>query len=129
LVLELWLAVQTAPGNSDVFGRDRLFALALGEMRARIRRLAGQLLPSMDLKDTGNNGRRAAAPFGLPDDPLPQKPLLIRQRIKQLLEASEELAGAIGRLEAPNAPSGAESSVLEVMRTADKPLLEALNAG
>src|SRR5207253_556544 len=72
LLLELWLGVWTDQAVTGALGRADLISAALSEMGSRIARLAGRLLPGMDLKDVNNNGRKAGAPFGLPADPLPR---------------------------------------------------------
>ena len=53
-------------------------------MQGRIGPWAGGLLPGMDRKETGNRGRKAAAPFGLPEDALPHTETGVRKRMKQL---------------------------------------------
>jgi rubrerythrin len=126
LLLELWLGVWTDHAVSGPLGRDSLFNAALDEMLSRIARLAGRLLPGMDLKEEDNNNCKAGAPFGLPDDPLPRTEKTVKARMKQLLADAEELAVEIEQLPAPNAPTVPEKGVLKDMRDTDKPLRDAL---
>jgi hypothetical protein len=126
LLLELWLGVWTDPTVNGPLGRDSLFNAALNEMRTRIAALAGRLLPGMDMKDEDNNGRKAGAPFGLPDDALPRTEKTVKARMKRLLADAEGLAVEIEQLPAPNAPTAGERGVLKAMRDADKPLKDAL---
>jgi hypothetical protein len=126
LLLELWLGVWTDPTVKGPLGRDSLFNAALNEMRTRIAGLAGRLLPGMDMKDEDNDGRKAGAPFGLPDDPLPRTEKTVKARMKRLLADAEELAVEIEQLPAPNAPTAGERNALKAMRGADKPLKDAL---
>jgi hypothetical protein len=126
LLLELWLGVWTDPKISGPLGRDSLFNAALQEMRLRIARLAGRLLPGMDLKEEDNDGRKAGAPFGLPDNALPRTEKKVKARMKQLLTDAEGLAVEIEQLPAPNAQTAAERGALSTMRNADGPLRDAL---
>jgi hypothetical protein len=126
LLMELWLGVWTDPAVTGPLGRDDLFSAALNEMMARVGRLAGTLLPGMDLKDADSNGRKAAAPFGLPNDPLPRAEASVKQRMKQLLADAEALAAEIEQLQAPNAPTTGERNALTRMRKDDQPLRTAL---
>jgi len=127
LLLELWLGTATKPSVSGALGRAGLFDAALhAEMIRRIQRLANQMLPEMDLKTDAESTSKAAAPFELPDEALPQTEKSVKARLKRLLANAEALADEIEKLHAPNAPSAAEKSVLDRMRTDDKPLRDAL---
>jgi hypothetical protein len=126
LLLELWLGVWTDTTVTGTLGRDNLFSAALREMRSRIGGFAGRLLPGMDRKEIDNGDRKAGAPFGLPDGPLPRTEKTVKARMKQLLADAEGLAVEIEQLPAPNAPTAGERGVLTAMRNADKPLREAL---
>jgi hypothetical protein len=129
LLLELWLGVWTDPSVTGGLGRAALWQAALKEMKQRIAKIAGQLLPHMDLKEQDNNNRNAGAPFQLPADPLPATPSKVKAQMKQLLADAKALIAEIQQLAAPNAPTGAEPAVLTAMGTADQALATALAAG
>ncbi len=126
LLLKLWLGVWTDPAVSGPLGRDNLFKSALKEMRAYIAKLAGQLLPGMDLKEVGNNKRKAGAPFGLPNNALPRTEQSVKARMKKLLADTENLAAEILQLPAPDAPTDEEKGVLTAIPKGDKLLRDAL---
>ncbi|MBI3408065.1 MAG: hypothetical protein HY040_06875 [Planctomycetes bacterium] len=128
LLLELWLGVWTERTVDGPLGRTGLFEASLTEMLARIRKIGGQFLPTMDLKEEDNNDRKTGAPFGLPDDPLPATEKTVKARMKQLLADAEGLAVEIENLPAPNAPTSAERAALTGMRSADTLLRDALNS-
>jgi len=126
MLLELWLAVRTDRSATGTLGRKNVIQAILLEMGIRIGRIAGRFLPAMDLKETDNNGRKAAAPFELPVGPLPTTETSVKAAMKELLADAEDLAVEIESLVAPNAPTAGEKASLKAMRAADAPFRAAL---
>jgi len=126
LLMELWLGISTDRSKTGALARSSLFDATISEMLGRIRKIAGQFLPAMDLKDEDNQDRKAGAPFGLPVEALPATEKSVKARMKELLNAASDLAEELKNLPAPNAPNSAESTVLANMDDEDKPLRDAL---
>jgi hypothetical protein len=126
LLMELWLGVWTDRSETGALGRSSLFDATIAEMKDRIRKIGGQFLPTIDLKDQDNQDRKAGATFGLPTEALPATAKSVKARMKELLTAASDLAEELKNLPTPNAPTSAESTALSAMDDADKPLRDAL---
>ncbi|HEX4608732.1 MAG TPA: hypothetical protein VH092_11065, partial [Urbifossiella sp.] len=130
LLLELWLAVNTAPPGAGPLAPDGLLTAALREMRVRVRKIAAETLPALPLKDGGDAATApAAAPFELPVEALPATDANVKQRLAELLDGSEALAQELEHLQDPNALTAAEKAVIAAMRTDDKKLRPSLPGG